>query len=67
MKQTPYDPQKGIPKNTTLVIQDEQQQNLLKKDLYSQIGKSNYLLELVNIFEEGKIFEQKILDKKLIS
>ena len=66
MKHTPYEAQKPIPKNQTLVIQDEQQQNLLKKDLYNQIGKSNFLLELVNIFEEGKIFEQKILDKNQI-
>lgn len=59
---TQYDGSKLVQKP----IIDEQQQNLLKQDLGTQIIGSNYLLELIKIFEDQKIFEQQLIEKKQV-
>ena len=50
-------------KQINIGIQDEHEHNLLKQDLWNQLVRSNYLMELKNIFEEQKVFEQQLIDK----
>ena len=62
-----YDNQNLSQKPINIGIQDEHEHNLLKQDLWNQLVRSNYLMELKNIFEEQKIFEQQLVDKNQLA
>ena len=62
-----YDNQNLSQKAISIGIQDEHEHNLLKQDLWNQLVRSSYLIELKNIFEEQKIFEQQLIDKNQLA
>ena len=55
-----------IPKHITLNMLQDEQQNMIKKELYNQIIQGNYLKEINQIFEMRKIYEQNLVEKNQI-
>ena len=49
--------------NKNITIQDEKQLNFIRQELWNQIIRNNYLIELIKIFEAEKVFEQQLIDK----
>ena len=49
--------------NKNITIKDEKQLNLIRQELWNQIIRSYYLIELVKIFETEKVFELQLIEK----
>jgi hypothetical protein len=61
--QTPQNENANKPSNKNITLKDEKQLNLIKQQLWNEIIRSNYLPELIKIFENEKVFDQQIIDK----